>query len=147
MALRVQWLDELGAEGMSSDEEVDAPSGKKYYILAPQWRSPSLVPWLRVFDSLYIRYLNRPDRQDRRGCMPRQRYASGRLSTSRMFVPGLPVNAYREDWLKDHPDPRNDVHPTEERIYSHDPQLAECVLVSVPYASLLMSLTFFQDWL
>lgn len=133
MALQLRWLEELGAEGMSSDEEVDTPEGKKYYILAPQWRSPSLVPWLRVFDSLYLRYLNRPNRQDKRGCMPRQRYASGRQSTSRMFVPGLPLNAYGEDWLGAHPDPRNDVHPTGIRPYTHDHQLAECVLVPIPY--------------
>ena len=122
-------LEDLGVDGMSSDEEVKTSQGKEYFALAPRWRAPSLTFWLRIFDSLYLRHRHRAEHGDQRGCFPRIREASTRESTSRKFVPGLPLNAYKADWLEQQFDVPNTIHPSVPRPYSHDPELAQCVLV------------------
>lgn len=122
-------LEDLGVDGMSSDEEVRTSAGKRYVILIPKWRAPVLAPWLRVFDSLYLHHRNRAEHGDQRGCMPRRREASAKESTSDRFVPGLPINAYRCDWLELQMDIPNIVHPSDPHTYTHDPQLAQYVLV------------------
>jgi hypothetical protein len=134
-------LEALGVEGMSSDEEVMTPEGKKYLILAPNWRAPVLTPWLQVFDSLYLRHRIQQAHGDQRGCMPRKRYACNRLSSSRKWVPGLPINTYRSDWLDQQLDLPNLVYPSPERPYTHDPVLAQYVL-AFHFIS-LMDLTFY----
>ena len=133
-------LEELGIDGMSSDEEVITPEGKKYFILTPQWRAPIVMPWLRVFDALYHRQRTLAVHGDQRGCMPRQRYTPHpvRVSTSRRFVPGLPINAYRVDWLERQLDVANVVHPSAEKGYTHDPYLAEYVLLHLISLTSLM---------
>ena len=132
-------LEALGPDGMSSDEEVITPEGKKYFILVSKWRAPFLTPWLRIFDSLYLRHRNQQEHGDQRGCLPRKRYASTRVSTSQKWVPGLPVNAYRLDWLEQQLDVANVVHPSPEQLYTHDPLLAQYVLT--PHAILITDLT------
>lgn len=122
-------LEELGVDGMSSDEEAITAEGKKYLVLVPRWRAAVLTPWLRVFDSLYLRYRTMAEHGDQRGCMPRRRYASRKESASRKFVPGLPINAYRADWLTTQLDVANMVHPSAEKLYHHDDQLAQYVLL------------------
>lgn len=123
-------LEDLGVDGMSSDEEVATSEGKRYFTLMPKWRAPVLALWLRVFDSLYLHHRNRAEHGDQRGCMPRRREASAKESTSGRFVPGLPINAYRRDWLERQLDVPNIVHPSAEQSYTHDPQLAQYVFVS-----------------
>ena len=122
-------LEALGINGMSSDEEVTTPQGVKYFILAPRWRAPVITPWLRVFDSLYLRHRYQAAYGDQRGCMPHERSGCTKQSTSSMFVPGLPINAYRPDWLEQQLDVTNVVHPSARQSYTHDPQLAQCVLI------------------
>ena len=122
-------LEALGPEGMSSDEEVKTTSeGKKYFILVLKWRAAALTPWLRVFDSLYLRNRHQEAHGDQRGFLPRKRYACSKQSTSRKWVPGLPINAYRTDWLEQQLDIANVVHPSPEQLYTHDPLLAQYVL-------------------
>ena len=128
MKSQVRMLEELGADGMSSDEEMSTPQGKQYLILVPKWRAPVLTPWLRVFDSLYLRNRNQAQNGDQRGSLPRRRNSSAKESLSQSFVPGLPVNAYRAEWLEQQLDVRNVVHPGPPRPYTHDPALAQCVL-------------------
>jgi len=132
-------LEGLGVDGMSSDEEVKTSEGKRYVILIPKWRAPVLALWLRVFDSLYLHHRNRAEHGDQRGCMPRKRETSAKESTSGMFVPGLPINAYRGDWLERQIDVPNIVHPSAEQLYTHDPDLALYVLV--PSSIFLPNLT------
>ncbi|KAF9647791.1 hypothetical protein BDM02DRAFT_2510324 [Thelephora ganbajun] len=121
-------LEDLGVDGMSSDEEVKTRDGIQYLILVPKWRAPVLTPWLRVFDSLYLRHRNQDEHGDQRGCLPRRRGASTKESSSRKFVPGLPINAYRADWLEQQLDIANIVHPTAPQLYTHDPALAQLAL-------------------
>ncbi|KAF9642613.1 hypothetical protein BDM02DRAFT_3132972 [Thelephora ganbajun] len=59
-----------------------------------------------------------------RGALPQRRVATSAESTSRRFVPGLPINAYRTDWLEEQLDTTNVVHPALVAKYTHDPQLA-----------------------
>lgn len=140
MAPQRRMLEDLGVEGMSSDEEVKTQEGTRYLVLIPKWRAPVLTPWLRIFDALYLRYRNQRVHGDQRGCLPRRRNASAKESTSRKFVPGLPVNAYRTDWLEQQFDIANIVHPAPAQQYTHDPALAEYVLI--PPAIFPTSLTF-----
>lgn len=143
MQSQVRMLEELGPDGMSSDEEVNTPQGKQYVVLVPRWRAPVLTPWLRVFDSLYLRHRNRAEHGDQRGSLPRRRNASARESTSQKFVPGLPVNAYRAEWLEQQLDIRNVIHPSPSRPYTHDPALAQCVCLSILLPTILISVV---DW-
>lgn len=87
-----------------------------------------MTPWLRIFNALYIYHRTQNDNGDRRGALPRRRVATTLESTSRKFVSGLPINAYRTDWLEEQLDVTNVVHPTVAVKYTHDPQLAQCVL-------------------
>ena len=129
MAPQRRMLEELGIDGMSSDEEVYTPEGKKYRALSPRWRAPAVGFWLRIFDGLYLHHRNQEEHGDQCGCLPRTRCGPIKESSSRKFVPGLPINAYKTDWLEQQFDVANIVHPSEERPYVHDPQLAQCVLV------------------
>jgi hypothetical protein len=122
-------LEDLGVDGMSSDEEVPTDEGKQYISLVPKWRAPVLAFWLRVFDSLYLRHRNQAEHGDQCGCLPRKRITTAKESTSRKFVPGLPINAYRADWLDQQLDIPNVVHPSPAEPYVHDPQLTQYVLV------------------
>lgn len=128
-------LEELGPDGMSSDEETNTPQGKQYLILVPKWRAPMLGAWLRVFDCLYLRHCNRVENGDQRGCLPRKWIASTKQSTSQKFVPGLPVNAYGVEWLEQRLDVPNIIHPSPPRPYTHDPALAQCVFVPPSHPS------------
>ena len=121
-------LEDLGIDGMSSDEEVKTRDGLQYFVLVPKWRAPVLTPWLRIFDSLYLYRRNQAQHGDQRGCLPRRRNASAKESASPKFVAGLPINAYRTDWLEQQLDVANMVHPTDPQTYTHDPALAEYVL-------------------
>lgn len=132
-------LEDLGVDGMSSDEEVKTPEGKRYLVLAPRWRAPALTFWLRIFDSLYLHHRNREEHGDQRGCLPRRREGSTRESTSRKFVPGLPLNAYKAEWLEQQLDVPNMVHPSAEHPYGHDPQLAQYVFMLLIFSTSLTS--------
>lgn len=122
-------LDDLGIDGMSSDEEERIDDGVQYRILVPRWRSPNLTPWLRQFDEIYLYYRHEKNSRDLRGTFPRRRLPSSVWSTSRKFVAGLPINAYRTDWLDAQLDIPNIVHPAPPITYSHDPDLAQQVFI------------------
>ena len=118
-------LEQLGTDGMSSDEREDTETGKQYRIYVPKWRAPILTPWVRVFDLLYLHRCMGDDSGDQRGNLPRRRVAGRVASSSTKFVPGLPINAYRTDWLDEQLDVPNIVHPAPECQYNHDPDLVQ----------------------
>jgi hypothetical protein len=118
-------LDDMGVDGMSSDEEERVEGSVQYRILAPRWRSPTLTPWLRMFDMLHQHHRLEDNSQDMRGAFPRRRVPGSASSNSKRFVPGLPINVYRTEWLERQLDVPNVVHPAPAAVYSHDPQLAE----------------------
>ena len=118
-------LEELGIDGMSSDEGENVATGRQYRIYVPRWRAPMLTPWIRFFDTLYLYRRTGDDDGDQRGNMPRTRVPTRLQSTSRKYVAGLPINAYSTDWLEEQLDIQNLVHPTPEIIYHHDPDLTQ----------------------
>lgn len=125
-------LEQLGVNGMSSDEGEKVDSGVQYRIYAPRWRAPMLTPWLRVFDALYLDFRMGDDSRDHRGNLPRRRVPTRLESSSRKFVAGLPINAYRADWLEEQLDVANIVHPSPECRYTHDPHLVQYVFPPSP---------------
>lgn len=118
-------LEALGVHGMSSDEEEKVEGQIQYRILAPRWRAPMLTPWLRTFDAIYRYYRLEDNGNDMRGTMPRRRIPTTVESTSRGFVAGLPINAYKTNWLEEQLDVTNIVHPSPVARYTHDPQLLQ----------------------
>jgi hypothetical protein len=132
-----QMLEALGINGMSSDEEETVSNGIQYQIRPPRWRAPMVTPWLRMFDSIYIYHRTENNDGDRRGSMPRRQVSTTVESTSRKFVSGLPINAYKIEWLEEQLDLVNVVHPTSPIDYEHDPDLAQCVLLAfyLPFAT------------
>lgn len=120
-------LDELGPDGMSSDEERAGGATKEYSIFIPAWRATVVTAWLRVFDILYVRARRDGVFKDHRGAFPRTRVIeeNAQVSTSTRFVPGLPLNAYHEDWLRRQVNVRNVVRPGPLVDYYHDPRVIE----------------------
>jgi hypothetical protein len=116
-------LEGLGVDGMSSDEEEIVNGQKRYPILPPEWRDTRVTAWLRIFDSLYLYTRLQSSAVDARGRMPRDRVSTARFSSSKRFVAGLPINAYKPSWLEKQLDVRNIVHPGPPRDYVHDPEL------------------------
>ena len=72
MGLQRRLLEQLGTDGMSSDEREDTETGKQYRIYVPKWRAPILTPWVRVFDLLYLHRRMGDDSGDQRGNLPRR---------------------------------------------------------------------------
>ena len=134
-------LEALGIDGMSSDEEEKVSNGVQYRIITPRWRAPALALWLRVFDAIYIHHRTQNDDRDQRGALPRRRVATTLQSTSKKFVSGLPINAYKTEWLEEQLDIANIVHPTEVITYTHDPQLSQCVFFLFLRPTSLLQLT------
>lgn len=118
-------LKDLGVNGMSSDEEERIEGGIQYRILAPRWRAPMLAPWLRTFDAIYRYHRLEDNGNDMRGTLPRRRIPTTVESTSRRFIAGLPINAYKTSWLEEQLDIVNVVHPSPAAKYTHDPQLLQ----------------------
>jgi hypothetical protein len=123
MAEQREMLEDLGVDGMSSDEEEIIDGRTQYLIVLPEWRNPRVTIWLRIFDGLCLYHRRRVGAVDARGRMPRTRIATTRLSTSKKFVAGLPENAYRRAWLEKQLDVRNVVRPGPFREYEHLPEI------------------------
>ena len=138
-----QMLEALGVDGMSSDEGEKVDDGIQYRILTPRWRAPMLTPWLRMFDVIYRHHRLEDSSGDMRGTLPRRRVATSAESSSRKFVPGLPMNAYKTSWLEEQLDIANIVHPAPQAKYTHDPQLVQYVLP--PNRTTSPRLTYPQD--
>jgi len=119
----------MGVDGMSSDEEEKVHDGIQYRIRVPRWREPLVTPWLRMFDAIYRYHRLEENAGDMRGAMPRRRVPSNIPSTSKKFVPGLPINAYEITWLEEQLDIANVVHPGPKAKFIHDPHLAQYVLI------------------
>ncbi|KAF5378192.1 hypothetical protein D9615_007591 [Tricholomella constricta] len=105
----VRILQQLGVDGMSSDESdheaathirTVAASRPTFRVLVPRWRAPEITRWLHVFDRIYT--ATRRAVGPSRGDYPRHRLyheQTANFSSRRKFVPLLPYNAYRREWL------------------------------------------------
>lgn len=94
-------LDQLGAQGMSSDESVTTPNaeGPTYHYLHSDWRADEVSVWLDDFDTVY--YFDRANESDRRGAYPHRRNSARpqKLSLRSRPIHGLPINTYKSSWL------------------------------------------------
>lgn len=123
-------LEQLGPDGMSSDESEgeDFDGQQRYMVFQPRFRSELVTVWLRVFDALHA--IRRKTASDKRGAWPRLRVTDvDRYSESTKFVPELPINAYRAEWLAARVS-RGDIDFTvrpspEEFDFSHDQRILE----------------------
>lgn len=121
-------LDQLGAQGMSSDESVAIPDveGPTYNYLQPHWRADEVGVWLDDFDTVY--YFDRANQTDRRGAYPHRR-STGQSQTPSLRsrpVHGLPINAYKPGWLatKLATWVKSDLRPaTQQYAFSNDAEL------------------------
>ncbi|TFK68612.1 hypothetical protein BDN72DRAFT_897950 [Pluteus cervinus] len=130
----VNILERLGVNGMSSDESgsEDQPAGNQgprlpvYHILFPQWRAPNISAFLHVIDSAHVtERMVSTDAAMSPGAIPRIReidFTAPRYSTKRNnFVPDLPLNAYRQEWLATRVDLALSVRPRDEHYeFRHD---------------------------
>ena len=94
----------------------------RYNVLEPLWRSQDVTAWLRVFDALYLRARRDGVYGDQRGSATRFRVDGMRRSTSRKFIPRLPIDAYDREWLDSQPYPEETVQPGPPTGYVHDPK-------------------------
>ncbi|EGO04666.1 hypothetical protein SERLA73DRAFT_149083 [Serpula lacrymans var. lacrymans S7.3] len=126
-------LHVLGPDGMSSDKSDDEFNGHNYFkIVEPQFRASVVTSWLRAFDAIHA--INRKIAQDKRGAWARLRVAQLKYSSSNMFVPGFPINAYCHKWLSVQSDTnrRFIIHPLEEEYdFSHDPQILQLLTSNI----------------
>lgn len=96
----VSILEDLGKDGMSSDEPDGPSNPKQYCVLVKPWRNPVLASWLRTFDAVHRRF-----REDelipgiQKGAQPHLRVLTDKVDGRRGAVAGLPRNAYNPDWL------------------------------------------------
>ncbi|KAJ3723533.1 hypothetical protein DFJ43DRAFT_1158218 [Lentinula guzmanii] len=98
-------FDQLGAGGMSSDEEdpgMSKPS-MAYNIREPKWRSEEVKRWLRLLDFVHLESrCSMEGYQFRfsRGAPPRLRVDNNNKSSNAKYVRGLPSNFYDAGWLE-----------------------------------------------
>ncbi|KAF8154394.1 hypothetical protein K438DRAFT_1483961, partial [Mycena galopus ATCC 62051] len=92
-------LEQLGVDGMSSDESGEEDDRHGYKILMPLWRAPEVAPWLRIFDTVHNILRRAGDPQALRGSFPHRRILTNKKSTSKKFIAGLPLNVYDSAWM------------------------------------------------
>jgi hypothetical protein len=108
-------------DGMSSDESdgEHAEIGKSYHVSRPKWRSAEVGAWLRVFDSVHLESVR--ERGSSHGPHIRvYNHASPRISSSKKFVPRLPINAYDTHWLEKQNEIDLSVRPSDPYNFTHD---------------------------
>ncbi|KAJ7074937.1 hypothetical protein B0H15DRAFT_792452, partial [Mycena belliarum] len=128
----INMLEELGVDGMSSDESdvEDHGINVQYYIISPLWRARRLAGWLRVFDALYNILRKNSSRASRApGAFPRNRKVTSRKSKSRKFVAGLPINVYDSQWIDSDVLRKYDLRATAEPYdFTHQDDIMEYVI-------------------
>lgn len=105
----LQTLDDLGQEGMSSEESgLDERGRPRYLIRERNWRSPELLEYLTAVD--FWSAEEKPNKV-KQGNPGRDRARPVIPQTSkRMAIGGLPSNFYNQVWLEGlHPAERRDL--------------------------------------
>lgn len=121
-------LEQLGVDGMSSDESGKEDNQLEYKILIPGWRASEVAPWLRIFDTIHNIFRTAGDPQALRGSFPHRRMLTQKKSSSKKIVPALPSNAYDKIWISRENLTQYTLHPTTELYdFSHDPNILQYV--------------------
>lgn len=136
-------LEQLGVDGMSSDESGDENDQHEYQILAPLWRAAEVSPWLRMFDTVHNILRIAGDPKALQGAFPHRRIWTARKSKKKNFVAGLPRNTYDQTWVAKEQLSQYFLHPSPEHYdFSHQPDIIQYV-----YSLLTLFLNDFDsDW-
>lgn len=95
----MELLELLGRDAMSSEESIDGEQGvKQTRVLVKDWRSYSLVGWLRDLHGIWERLCM--GRGADKGVKSRHRSYTSIVQRRSKPRPGLPRNAYSEQWLE-----------------------------------------------
>ncbi|KAJ7185965.1 hypothetical protein C8R46DRAFT_881283 [Mycena filopes] len=134
-------LEQLGVDGMSSDESGDEDHRLEYKILAPVWRASEVAPWIRVFDTVHniLRIAGDPQTAMLQGAFPHRRILGHRKSSSKKFVPGLPQNLYDQDWVAREQLTQYVLYPSPDAYdFTHQPDVIQFVplLLELPASHL-----------
>lgn len=121
----IPMLEELGPDGMSSDESDRGDKElTRYRIHSPAWRADAVGSWLRTFDTISTIFR----RETGAGANPRIRNPTQRKSDRKEFVPGLPINVYDPSWLERDARRKYDLYPAQETYdFTHAPRIIEWV--------------------
>jgi hypothetical protein len=123
-------LEQLGVDGMSSDESGDDEDQHEYKILAPLWRAQEVAPWLRVFDTIHNILRTVGDPQALRGSFPHRRILTSKKSENKKFVAGLPHNVYNQTWAAKEQLTQYILHPSPNAYdFSHQPNIIQYVYI------------------
>ncbi|KDQ15976.1 hypothetical protein BOTBODRAFT_278366 [Botryobasidium botryosum FD-172 SS1] len=101
----------LNVNGMSSDESEleEGTARKRYYIITPGWRHPSLINFLRALDLVYMLTRINDLGNVGKGNLPHERIPTDSIrpapgihggENATGAVKGLPWNCYNPDWLE-----------------------------------------------
>jgi hypothetical protein len=103
-------LDQLGIDGVSSDEGEDtenssaSPADHQFEVLEPQWRDPTVGTFFQKVDALHEYTRIFADKFGMRftpGAPPRTRIRKGRKSETTKYPRGIHFNLYRAEWLEE----------------------------------------------
>lgn len=98
----IQFLEDLGVDGMSSDESNIENQSRVYVVLKKTWRASGVTLWLRDLDSVHLSLRVTNTGRVMRGNWPHERRDSSRVSV-RDPVHSLPTNFYATEWLSQLP--------------------------------------------
>ena len=87
-------LEQLGVDGMSSDESGDKDDQHEYQILKLLWRAPEVAPWLQMFDTIHNILRTTGEPRSLQGAFPHCRLLATKKSKNKKFLAGLPYNTY-----------------------------------------------------
>ncbi|KAK6997501.1 hypothetical protein R3P38DRAFT_2562009 [Favolaschia claudopus] len=119
-------LEQMGIDGMSSDESGDEEDQHEYKILAPQWRATEVAAWLRMFDTIHNILRTTGNSKTAQGAFPHRRIFTANKSKSKKFVSGLPHNTYNQDWVNKEQCSQYVLHPTPIPYdFNHDPNIIQ----------------------
>lgn len=119
-------LEELGPEGMSSDDsDREDRDLVRYRTRSPPWRADAVTRWLRMFDTISRIFRG----ETGAGSNPRIRNSTSSKSDRKGFVPGLPINVYDPSWLESDARRKYDLFPAQETYdFTFDPSIIEWAL-------------------
>ncbi len=93
-------IKRLGRNGTSDDEDDHGEGERRYRISTIDWRNPQVIPFLRVFDKLYVATRFTAAAKATRGNWVRTRYPVDKSRVVKKEPPsGLPRVFYKPSYL------------------------------------------------
>jgi len=117
----------MSGDESEHSEEKQSREHRKFIVIRPAWRSPEVIPWLKVIDDAHLDSRFSESGRATRGNWVRHRVRSStRVDEMCSPVVGLPENFYDEQWLGQlSPTELEALEMQEEVNLQHDPSLVE----------------------